>query len=76
MVPSIYLFQCEVFPALAIAWPTAPLLGGSGKRADYVPEAIIQLMACRLLKRDKQNVSRYTLALSNIVRDLLDQIDG
>jgi len=33
-------------------------------------------MACRLLKRAKQNVSRYTLALSNIVLDLLDQIDG
>ena len=28
VVPSIYLFQCEVLPALAIAWPTAPLHGG------------------------------------------------
>jgi len=63
-------------PALANGWPTGPLHGGHGKPADYVPEAIIQLMASRLFKRAKQNVSRCTLALSNVVRDLLDQVDG
>ena len=76
VVPSIYLFQCEVFRALANAWPATLRHSGNRKLADYLPEAIVQLITCRLLKRAKQNVSRYTLALSNVVLDLLDQIDG
>src|ERR1700722_13054679 len=28
-VPGIYRFQCEIFPALGLAWPAAPLHGGN-----------------------------------------------
>src|SRR6267142_5223604 len=73
-IPIVYLGHCEIFLALTIAWPAAPLDGGNGKLTGDIAESIIQLVACGLFDRLKQLVSRYGIALRNLAFDLLDRI--